>query len=268
MQGEVKDVQVAAHSIALPRGKFCISVAEVSPDVPPDLLPGISVTAIPGQGDSVDFARLGNADWLREPGDAVLLHVRSEGARVLLTSYKLAAAAQAKPPRMHIQRLDAPPPAVPAAPAPTPAPVAAAAGDLLVHVAGLGDRRGAFGDWLGEEGEGRWLEGVLIEPPEGLPAEALEYQVVLGKGWTSPWSAAGEYCGSRGMTLPVQGLRVALRGEAARQFSVRCEARTVTGAMLGPVGEGELCGLEEPEALAAIRVTVARRAAARAKPRK
>jgi hypothetical protein len=268
MQGEVKDVQVAAHSIVLPRGKFCISVAEVSPDVPADLLPGISVTAIPGQGDSIDFARLGGgADWLREPGDAVLLQVRSEQARVLLTSYKLSAAGQAKPPRMHIQRLDAPPPASTAA-APPPRPAPAAAGHLLVHVAGLGDRRGAFGDWLGEEGAERWLEGVQIEAPEGLPAEALEYQVVLGKGWTSPWSAAGEYCGSRGMTLPVQGLRVALRGDAARQFAVSCEARTVGGAELGPVGDGELCGLEEPEALGAIRVSIARRAPARSKAKK
>lgn len=258
MPTDVKDIQVAAHSLVLPQGKFCISVAEVTADVPPDLLPGISVTAIPGQGADITFARLGDSPWLREPGDAVLLQVGSPQARILLTSYNLAAAPGAKPPRMHIQRLDAPPPAMP--PAPPPVPAAAETGDLLVHVANRGDLRVAFGTWAGEGAEGSWIEGVQIEAPEGLPPEALEYQVVLGKGWTSPWSMAGEYCGSRGMTLPVQGLRLALRDDAAGRFTLSCEARTIGGATLGPVGAGELCGLEEPEPLAAIRVSIARRA--------
>lgn len=263
MQGEVKDIQVAAHSLMLPSGKFCISVAEVTPNIPADLLPGISVTAVPGQGGEISFARQGGADWLREPGDAVLLHVTSAQARILLTSYNLAAHVEAKPPRMHIQRLDAPP----AAPAPPPAPVVSEAGDVLVHVASRGDLRGGFGAWLGESGPGRWIEGVQIEAPEGLPAEALEYQVVLGKGWTSPWSTAGEYCGSRGMTLPVQGLRIALRGEAAEAFTLSCEALTVSGVALGPVGPGELCGLEEPEPLASIRLAIERKRAAPSRSR-
>ena len=268
MPAEVKDIQVAAHSLVLPQGKFCISVAEVSTDVPTEMLPGISVTAIPGQGDQISFARLGDSPWLREPGDAVLLQVTSAQARILLTSYNLAAAAAAKPPRMHIQRLDAPPPAMPAVSAPPRPTVAAEAQDLLVHVANRGDLRGALGEWMGEGGDGAWIEGVQIEAPAGLPAEALEYQVVLGKGWTSPWSTAGEYCGSRGMTLPVQGLRIALRGEAERDFTLACEARTVSGALLGPVSAGELCGLEEPEPLAAIRVSIVRRPPSRGKARR
>lgn len=261
-QDDVKDVRVAAHSIVLPHGKFCISVAEVTPNVPPARLPGVSVTAIPRQGSTVAFARMAGEEWLREPGDAVLVAVSSQEARILLTSYNLSASTDVKPPRMHIQRLDSPPARQAA---PPPAPIAqgpAKAGDVLVHVARRGDLQGAFGDWLGEQGDGLWIEGVQIEPPKGLPPEALEYQVVLGKGWTSPWSSGGEYCGSRGMTLPVQGIRVALRGEVADRFTVTCEARTVSGRELGPVSAGELCGLDDPESLAAIRLVIAPRAAA------
>jgi hypothetical protein len=55
---------------------------------------------------------------------------------------------------------------------------------------------------------------------------------------------------------------VALRGEAEARFTLTCEARTVSGRELGPVGAGELCGLEEPEPLAAIRLVISPRAAA------
>jgi hypothetical protein len=50
---DIKDVRVAAHSIVLPQGKFMHLVAEVTPGVPAARLPGISVTAMPGQGSAV-----------------------------------------------------------------------------------------------------------------------------------------------------------------------------------------------------------------------
>ncbi len=263
---EVRNVRVAAHSIMLPRGKFCISVAEVTPGLPADLLPGLSVSVIPGDGSEVRLATMPGTEWLRLPGDAVLLEVASPQARILLTSYNMAEATDAKPPRMQIQRLDHAPAAQPsAAPAMAPPPqVEAGAPGVLIHMARLGDRPALLGDWVGEAEPGIWIEGLQITPPEGLAAEDLEYQVVLGKGWTSPWSQGGEFCGSRGMTLPVQGLRVALRGAAAKRWEVRCEAETVSGIALGPVGADELCGTEEPEPLARIRLSLLPRAAAAA----
>ncbi len=259
----VRNVRVAAHSIVLPRGMFCVSVAEVTPGLDASSLPGLSVSAIPGDGSVVEISRFADTEWLRQPGDAVLLRVGSPQARILLTSYNMADAAEAKPPRMQIQRLDSHQPAVPAVAAPPAAVPAPGPSDVLVHLARLGDRGGALEEWLGESQPGIWIEGLQIAPPEGMAAEDLEYQVVLGKGWTSPWSQGGEFCGSRGMTLPVQGLRVALRGAAAGRFEVRCEAQTVGGTMLGPVGADELCGLEEPEPLARIRIAIAPRAAPR-----
>lgn len=269
---EVRNVRVAAHSIMLPRGRFCISVAEVTPGIPDASLPGLAVSAIPGDGSQVEVARFDDTQWLRRPGDAVLLRVLSAQARILLTSYNMADAAEAKPPRMQIQRLDQPDaqpaapaqaPAAPAVQAPPPAPAPAGPTDVMVHLARLGDRPGGFDEWLGVMQQGVWIEGLQIAPPPGLQPEELEYQVVLGKGWTSPWSQGGEFCGSRGMTLPVQGLRVALRGAAAKRFEVQCEAETVDGLAIGPVGSDELCGTEEPQPLARIRLRITPRTATR-----
>ena len=69
-----------------------------------------------------------------------------------------------------------------------------------------------LGDWLGEKGSKRWIEGFGIAPTKLLEPKDLEYQAVLGKGWLSPWVEGGQFCGSRGMALPILGLRLRLRG--------------------------------------------------------
>lgn len=272
-QDRVRDVRVAAHTLVLPRGKFCISVAEVSPGIPTARLPGLSISTIPGEGSEVEIAQFPGNPWLRHPGDALLVTVGSDEARLLLTSYNLLEGEGVKPPRMQVQRLDvpgqaslgpAPEVAKAAEPPPAPPTVASPSGPqpVLVHVARVGDRSGALGEWLGMREPGCLIEGVQVTPPEGVPAEELEYQVVLGKGWTSPWSQGGEFCGSRGMTLPVQGLRVALRGASAERYTVSVEGVTASGDTLGPVGNDELCGLDDPEPLVQLRLRFEERQAA------
>ena len=58
-------------------------------------------------------------------------------------------------------------------------------------------------------------KGFAIAPVADGPAEDIEYQAVLGRGWLSPWVEGGQFCGSRGMALPMLGLRVRLRGAGA-----------------------------------------------------
>ena len=57
--------------------------------------------------------------------------------------------------------------------------------------------------------------GSRLRPVGGIPADDIEYQAVLGRGWMSPWVEGGQFCGSRGMALPILGLRVRLRGASA-----------------------------------------------------
>ncbi len=61
-------------------------------------------------------------------------------------------------------------------------------------------------------GAGRWIEGFGIAAPEGVATQDLEYQAVLGRGWLSPWILSGGFCGGRGMSLPILGLRGAAEG--------------------------------------------------------
>jgi hypothetical protein len=83
-----------------------------------------------------------------------------------------------------------------------------------------------------------------VAPSHDIATADIEYQAVLGRGWLSPWVSGGEFCGSRGMALPVLGLRVRLRGAAAEAFDCTYAATFVDGAEIGPVAAGEACEAE------------------------
>jgi hypothetical protein len=85
---------------------------------------------------------------------------------------------------------------------------------------------------------------------------------VLGRGWLSPWVEAGQYCGSRGMALPLLGLRVRLQREAVLAFELSCSATFTDGSAAGPVGSDETCEGVKLAPLEAIQVTLTRRHAA------
>jgi hypothetical protein len=84
---------------------------------------------------------------------------------------------------------------------------------------------------------------------------------VLGRGWLSPWIEGGKFCGSRGMALPLLGLKVRLKGAAAKTHECRYSATFVDGSSVGPMQAGETCEAESLAALEAFQVTVRRRGA-------
>ena len=108
---------------------------------------------------------------------------------------------------------------------------------------------GRLGEWMGDRGSKRWIEGFGLQPAREVPASDLEYQAVLGRGWLSPWVEGGQFCGSRGMSLPILGLRVRLKGASAQRYSVVVAGTFVDGTQIGPVGESETC---EAPSLAAL----------------
>ena len=250
----LQELKVTAHLMAFDPGVFCVFQSPGT--TPPDGsgLPGVRISPPPGSPATpgVDIAGFRPDGWLGEANDALLVRVRAP-TRLLVTVYQRAGD-QARPPSLQVARVaeveaaaphappHAPPHAAPAPPPPTaPRPPAEPASppDLAAHVQGRGDVPGAFGAWLGEPGSGRWIEGYAIAPPPGIAADDLEYQAVLGRGWLSPWVAAGEFCGSRGMALPILCLRVRLRGAAAEAWRLAVEASFVDGTRLGPIDTGE-----------------------------
>ena len=247
----IVEVPLSAHSITLEHGTYCIFVTAVSAGIAAADLPSLQIAIAP-HSNSVAMGTLPGDGWLRRVGDAVLIRVVNQRSRLLLTSYDEAKVDGAKPPQIQVQRLDDGKPEALA----SPALQASDSNDLLAHLRRHGDRPGAFGHWLGQPGDDSWIEGFEITAPSDLPPELLEYQVVLGRGWLSPWVTAGDFCGSRGMGLPILGLRVRLLGEAAAQWRLRYAARCTDGRELPEVGPGEPCEAAELVPLAAIKVTL------------
>ena len=161
-------------------------------------------------------------------------------------------AVQAKPP--------APMPLPQNTPAAAATPVAAAASaEMVAHIQGRGDVLAKFGDWMGEPKSERWIEGFALAPRGKLVAGDIEYQAVLGRGWLSPWAEGGQYCGSRGMSLPILGLRVRLRGEMAERYDCMVEASFVDGTRVGPLDNGEPCQAASLSPLEAFQVKLVAR---------
>jgi hypothetical protein len=128
--------------------------------------------------------------------------------------------------------------------------------EVAAHIQLQGDMFGRLGDWIGEAGSQRWIEGFALAPRGDIHPDEIEYQAVLGRGWLSPWAEGGQFCGSRGMALPILGLRVRLRGAALATHSIEVSASFTDGTAVGPVGAGEPCEAASLAPLEAFQVIV------------
>ena len=251
---QIQELKVTGHMMNLPPGLFCF-INEANPGAPANNgMPGVRISPPPIGGQNVEIAGFRPDGWLNAEGDATLVRIRNTQAQVLVPIYQLPNQPESAP-RLQVRQLlaanDLP---VPAAAAPVQAKPEKV--DVLAHIQGRGDVGAKFGDWLGESGSNSWVEGFSITAPEGIAPADLTYQAVLGRGWLSPWVEAGEYCGSRGMALPLLGLRVRLSGEAAEQYEISCSAKFVGGAVAGPVGNDESCEAETLAPLEAVQIVL------------
>ena len=199
--------------------------------------------------------------WLHGGGDAALVRVPGGPAQVLVTIYQSPNADASTAPNLQVVRLleAGRPPG--RGRARRRAAAARAGGGRAGACAGRGDVGARLGDWIGERGSKRWIEGFAIAPASGIPGDDIEYQAVLGRGWLSPWVEGGQFCGSRGMALPILGLRVRLRGASADTHDCAYSASFVDGTSVGPVQGGEACEAESLAPVEAFSVTIRPRAA-------
>jgi hypothetical protein len=126
--------------------------------------------------------------------------------------------------------------------------------DLLAHVRNRGDMRFGPNDWAGERGSENWIEGFCLDPLPGFPAGNVSYRVVQHDGFLSDWMTAGEFCGTRGQTQPLQGFAISLSGEAARRLHCLYIAQFMDGTEVGPVVADEICRAPSRAVLVAMRV--------------
>jgi hypothetical protein len=247
----MQELKVTGHMMALPVGLFCIINETNHITGRTGGMPGVRISPPPMGSKNVEIVGFRPDGWLSAEGDATLVRISNAPAQVLVTIYQLTDQPDSAP-KLQVRQLlsDAP------AAAPSAAPAPQQRFDMLAHIQTRGDVGATFGTWLGEPGSQNWIEGFAIAVPEGIDAADLSYQAVLGRGWLSPWVEAGGYCGSRGMALPLLGLRVRLTGAAADAYDITCSATFVGGASAGPVGNDETCEGAELAPLEAFMVTL------------
>lgn len=201
---------------------------------------------------------------------AALVRVSRGPAQILVTTYQ-APDSTLPAPGIQVARLSGEPVAPAAAqgavaPAQGAAPAQAVHPDFKPEVAAHVQRRGdvlaSIGEWMGEPDSQNWIEGFGIAPQSLVAPEDIEYQAVLGKGWLSPWAEAGQYCGSRGMALPILGLCIRLKNGAEEKFELVVHATFTDGTRLGPVSGGETLEAESLAPLEAFRLEILPRIAA------
>ncbi len=275
----VAELQVSAHLMTLETGLFCVFQTVGSPSSDPATgLPGVRITPAPGiagRPEAVSVSTFREDGWLN--GTAALVRVTDGSAQILVTIYQHKGMDAA--PRLQVLRLSGEPNAAaaadPAVAAPAPgagsAPAAGKPGvdpaapvanpDVVAHIQRVGDVGCSLGDWLGAKGSRQWVEGFGLAPLDGLAPEDLEYQAVLGRNWLSPWVESGKFCGSRGMALPLLGLKVRLKGGAAKTLECSYSATFVDGTAVGPVAGGETCEAESLAALEAFQIVIRPRGA-------
>ncbi len=262
-QKVVEELKVSAHLMTLDRGLFCVFHAPGSQQV--DLatgLPGVRVSLPPGQDPGIMIRTFRDDGWMGGDEGAALVRVPVDNARVLITIYQRPGATE-PPPKIQIQQLSEGAGAG-ARRSATGAPIAGGAisdtAEVAAHVQRRGDVVTALGDWMGDRGSQRWIEGFSIAPQaeknHGVGREDIEYQAVLGRGWLSPWADGGQYCGSRGMALPILGLRVRLKGDLMRSHTVHVSATFTDGSAMGPVDGSRACEAESLAPLEAFLVEI------------
>lgn len=268
----VAELQVSAHLMTLETGLFC--VFQTPGSAPPDSatgLPGVRITPAPGlagRPEAVSVSTFREDGWLS--GTAALVRVTDGSAQILVTIYQHKGMDAA--PRLQVLRLSGEPNT------PTTAEVATAAvqpqaavpprdeepapanPEIMAHIQRMGDVGCKIGDWLGAKGSGQWVEGFGLAPANGVALEDIEYQAVLGRNWLSPWVEGGKFCGSRGMALPLLGLKVRLKGAAAKAFECSYSATFVDGSTAGPIDAGEACEAESLAGMEAFQIVIKPRA--------
>ncbi|MCQ8278168.1 hypothetical protein NFI95_06870 [Acetobacteraceae bacterium KSS8] len=261
----VTELKVSAHLMLLDPGVFCIFHAPGTPlPDPATRLPGVRVSRPPSvSAEAVQISTFSPDGWLGGESGAALVRVAGGQAQVLVSIYQSANSTQ-EAPKLQVLRLSEQPapsqPVVPQAaetpnaPASKPEPASDDKPEVAAHVQRAGDLLTRIGEWMGTRGSQNWIEGFAIQPASRVDPADIEYQAVLGKGWLSPWAEGGKYCGSRGMALPILGLRVRLKGEAAEKYAVRIHATFIDGSEIGPVDGTQTAETESLAPLEAFKI--------------
>ena len=113
--------------------------------------------------------------------------------------------------------------------------------EIIVHIERIGDRSFPGSTWAGQRGEQRRVEGFSIKPLGGILPDDLEYKALRRGGIETPWTPGGQFCGTRGQSLPLIGLAMRIAPHLQERFSVVYQASFFHSGIIGPCSNGSPC---------------------------
>jgi capsular polysaccharide biosynthesis protein len=122
---------------------------------------------------------------------------------------------------------------------------------------------GQAGTWIGEPGSRLAIEAILLAPAAVTsphPSPAIESQLIYPRGLTTPWTPAGQPCGSAGFALACLGMRFRLSAETAPFFDCQYDIAFADGTRQEGVAGATVALSPSGAAVEAIRLRVTRRA--------
>ncbi len=128
--------------------------------------------------------------------------------------------------------------------------------DMYGHIQNVGDVRSELGGWLGSLDDGHAIEGFALEPGLGVDPSDVCYQAVLPNGGLSARCSGYEFCGSRGLNQPLEGVVVALEGAAALDYELTYLVAFSDGSMMGPASSGAVCRSSRGAAMIGLQLRV------------
>lgn len=267
-------LDVAAQRVSFGAGLYLITLTGVGTRKAEGLsLPCVRIDPIPPSPERPGrayLASLSEGQWLNSASQSAFLRIEGGSANLILTTYNVAGDAPSPKVRIRLVKDAEEAAGVIAAPAPK-RPELMPTGPMeetlpltvMVHCAGIGDVTVPGGQWAGAADPRFAIEAFSIAPDALEGDVALEYQSIMGVDWSSPWVGSPELSGSRGLALPLFGLRARFVGADEDGYQLVIWARSGERE-LGPITLGELDGGPDVPISA---LKVALRRTARTKPR-
>lgn len=256
----VIDLKVGAHVIFLDKGLYCILHAPGQKEAGETGLPGVRISRAPSSTPKdIEISTFSPDGWLGAAHNAALVRASRDHAGVIVTTYQDPGSPY-EGPRLQVMRLfsgadyDGQHQGMASATVPRQedrhdfSEVGNTLKEVSAHIQREGDVIRPVGVWMGRPGSGLWIEGFSVSPECHIQAGDIEYQAVLGKGWLSPWSDGGQFCGSRGMSLPILGMCIRLKEKVSKDWKLRLTGCFTDGTKIGPLEGTEI--MLESETLA------------------
>ena len=114
---------------------------------------------------------------------------------------------------------------------------------LLVHIEGIGDRKFSDSEMAGTQGESRRLEGFQISFAPRMAGLGIRYMGHVENVGDTPWVGEGQYIGTRGKGLRLEGFAAQLTGPNAEKFDLCYMGHFSQHGDSQVVKNGVLCGV-------------------------